>query len=72
MSTIPQIKAKAELGSVEAAEVRFLIARLEATQRILADRERELLAVQGHCYLGGCSLHYAHSGPCNVQGHLAS
>lgn len=71
MSTIPQIKALIGLGVVDPGDVRFLIARLEATQRILAERERELLEAKGNCSLAECGLHYAHGGPCNIQGHLA-
>lgn len=71
MSTVPQIKAKAELGAVDPAEVRFLIARLESTQHVLADRERELLAIRGQCSADACTLHYAHFGPCNMAGRLA-
>lgn len=71
MSTIPQIKAKAEMGSVSALEVRFLVRRLEATQAILSARERELLEVKGHCSRAECKLHYAHYGPCDIQGRLA-
>jgi hypothetical protein len=29
------------------------------------DRERELLELKGPCSNSACSLHYAHSGPCN-------
>ena len=71
MSTVPQIKAQVELGAVDPSEVRFVIARLEATQRILADRERELLAIRGQCATDACTLHYAHGGPCNMIGRLA-
>ncbi len=34
---------------------------------VLADRERELLDLKGPCSSAACVLHYAHSGPCNVQ-----
>ncbi len=38
--------------------------QLAATRTVLADRERELLALKGPC--GTCRLHYAHSGPCDT------
>lgn len=36
-------------------------------RRILADRERELLALKGPCSAKTCRMHYAHSGPCDIQ-----
>lgn len=39
----------------------------DAAKAVLAERERELLALKGPCSAGACRLHYAHSGPCNVQ-----
>ena len=40
-------------------------ARIVILQRILAERERELLRVKGPCSNKRCTLHYAHSGPCD-------
>lgn len=37
-----------------------------AAKAVLADRERELLELKGPCS-GGCRLHYAHSGPCDIR-----
>jgi hypothetical protein len=71
VSTIPQIKAKAELGEVDASEVRFLIRRLEHAKRIVRTRESELLEIKGPCINSECSLYYAHRGPCNCIGRLA-
>jgi len=41
--------------------------RLAAVEVVLADRERELLDLKGPCSTDRCRLHYAHSGPCDVQ-----
>lgn len=41
--------------------------RLRATQAVLADRERELLALKGPCSSAACALHFAHSGPCDID-----
>lgn len=40
---------------------------LDASRRVLADRERELLELKGPCSNKRCRLHYAHSGPCDVR-----
>jgi hypothetical protein len=37
-----------------------------AAHSVLADRERELLAIKGPCSTKTCRLHYAHSGPCDI------
>lgn len=42
-------------------------ARIRALTSVLADRERELLQLKGPCSNKQCSLHYAHSGPCDVR-----
>ena len=34
---------------------------------ILRGRERELLDAKGPCRAPGCSLHYAHIGPCRIE-----
>lgn len=52
---------------VKAAETGTVGFRLRAVLSILAERERELLQVKGPCSLKVCRLHYAHSGPCDVQ-----
>lgn len=44
---------------------------LIATQRVLADRERELLELKGACPAPGCRLHHAHGGPCDMTGSTA-
>jgi hypothetical protein len=41
--------------------------RLATTSAVLAEREKELLAIKGHCSNAKCSLHYAHYGPCNER-----
>jgi hypothetical protein len=41
--------------------------RVSALEAVLRDREAELLALKGPCSNARCPLHYAHSGPCNVQ-----
>ena len=38
--------------------------QLRATKAILAEREKELLTLKGHCSHKSCTLHFAHSGPC--------
>lgn len=40
--------------------------RFRATMFVLAERERELLALKGPCSFKDCRLHYAHSGPCDT------
>lgn len=40
---------------------------VRAAKAVLADRERELLAIKGHCGWMACRLHYAHSGPCDTR-----
>jgi hypothetical protein len=40
---------------------------VRALRSVLADRERELLAIKGPCSNETCRLHYAHSGPCDVR-----
>lgn len=42
--------------------------RIAALESALADRERELLELKGPCSNAKCSLHYAHSGPCDTTG----
>lgn len=41
--------------------------RHRATMFVLAERERELLALKGPCSWKDCRLHYAHSGPCDTR-----
>ncbi|MBM0275340.1 hypothetical protein [Micromonospora tarensis] len=43
---------------------------LAALRSVLADRERELLDLKGPCSGAQgqkCRLHYAHSGPCDIE-----
>ncbi len=40
---------------------------LRATRAVLAERERELLELKGPCSSEDCVLHYAHSGPCDIE-----
>lgn len=42
-------------------------AKYEAAKTVLADREAELLRLKGPCRVAACRLHYAHSGPCDIQ-----
>lgn len=46
---------------------RRIAARVKALEAILADREAELLALQGPCSNRSCRLHSAHRGPCDVR-----
>lgn len=39
----------------------------EGLRAILRERERELIEAKGHCRNADCSLHRAHSGPCNTN-----
>jgi hypothetical protein len=48
-------------------EYRDLHAKLAATKAVLAERERELRELKGYCSTMACSLHYAHSGPCDIR-----
>lgn len=41
--------------------------RVDATNAVLAERERELLELKGPCSSTGCRLHYAHAGPCDIK-----
>lgn len=47
----------------QAADDAYTIAALRA---VIAARERELLELKGPCSNSGCTLHYAHTGPCDV------
>ena len=47
-------------------EYRDLLAKLAATKRVLAERERELREIRGCCSWMACRLHLAHSGPCDM------
>lgn len=49
------------------SETARLARRVAALESILSDRERELLELKGPCSARGCRLHYAHSGPCDIQ-----
>lgn len=53
---------------VPAGRADRLLADLSAARAVLADREAELLALKGPCSSAGCPLHYAHSGPCDLDG----
>jgi hypothetical protein len=48
------------------AECSYLRTKLSACRSVMADRERELLLLKGPCSSSKCSLHYAHSGPCDT------
>ena len=48
--------------------VNQLIAQIESIQAVLSYREAELMEARGPCRVEGCTLHAAHSGPCNIQG----
>jgi 3-deoxy-D-arabino-heptulosonate 7-phosphate (DAHP) synthase len=48
-------------------DVEEFVVKLKAAKAVLADRERELLAVKGPCSTQACRLHYAHSGPCDIR-----
>lgn len=41
--------------------------RLAAVESVLRVREAELLALKGPCRTDGCTLHRAHSGPCDIE-----
>jgi hypothetical protein len=60
-------EARVTLDITGTREYRDLVAKLAATKRVLADREGELLALQGPCSLMTCRLHYTHSGPCDIR-----
>ena len=46
--------------------VQAVASELSAVRFVLAERERELLEIQGPCSNRHCRLHYAHSGPCDT------
>lgn len=54
--------------------VKRLEAKLAAARFVCAERERELLAIKGPCSSKseGCVLHYAHAGPCDIDGRRES
>jgi len=56
-----------EAGSFSYQAVNDLIAQLRATKAVLAIREEELIQIRGTCRNPNCRLHYAHSGPCDIQ-----
>lgn len=41
--------------------------KYEATKAVLEYREAELMKLKGPCSSSDCSLHYAHSGPCDIS-----
>lgn len=55
--TLRARQARPQEGHVDAS-------LLHATRMVLAERERELLALRGPCSNKSCTLHYAHYGPC--------
>jgi hypothetical protein len=56
--------ADADAVEEKFGEAAHVISTLRA---ILADRERELLELKGPCFTRRCRLHYAHSGPCDIE-----
>lgn len=56
-SGVPVMELNAQLAAKDA--------KIAGLRRILRDRENELLLAKGPCSNGSCSLHYAHSGPCD-------
>lgn len=40
---------------------------LKSVRNVLRERERELLELKGPCSTKNCTLHFAHSGPCDIQ-----
>ena len=42
------------------------VRKIHVLERILADRERELLELKGPCSTARCRSHFAHSGPCDI------
>lgn len=47
------------------AELRKAHAAVRAARFVVSVREAELLKLKGPCSNNECTLHYAHSGPCN-------
>lgn len=47
------------------AELREAHAAVRAARFVVSVREAELLKLKGPCSNNDCTLHYAHSGPCN-------
>lgn len=50
------------------AKIRKVLTEKDSTEAVLADRETELFRLKGPCSNKSCSLHYAHSGPCDGRG----
>lgn len=64
---LPVLRAKLRITKVtDNAEVLALLARAEAAEALVAERDKELLQIQGPCRAPGCMLHRAHNGPCNI------
>ena len=65
--------ARAELRDRSQAVVRLCDQRAELTRErdaaraVRGYREAELLTIKGPCSRGDCTLHYAHSGPCDIR-----
>lgn len=61
-------KAKSDLAiSFWAHENGALRTRIKAVEFVCGERERELLELKGPCSSPECRLHYAHSGPCDIE-----
>lgn len=61
-------KAKADLVILFwEQENRTLKTRLRATRFVCDEREAELLKLKGPCSTPECRLHFAHSGPCDIE-----
>ncbi len=52
---------------ISIADLDVVKRRVKQLQSMLYDREAELLELKGPCSNSYCRLHYAHSGPCNVE-----
>ena len=66
MKTYPTGRYEA-VNIYELEELRSAAAQRDAARAVLAERERELLELKGPCHTGGCRLHYAHAGPCDIK-----
>ena len=54
-------------GADPIIKARELLARAEAAEALVAERDKELLQIQGPCRAPGCGLHRAHNGPCGLR-----
>lgn len=67
MAKFSELGFPPQLGDVNWRQLDREILHLRACKKVLIERERELLELKGPCSNKSCTLHYAHSGPCDTK-----